>query len=56
MPGLVASLTETRGEALGLTVRELRRAGGQWRDRRDGLDDDLTLLALEVALETASGS
>ena len=49
--GLVTSLAETRGEPLGLTVRELRRAVGRWRGGRDRLDDDLTLLALEIAPE-----
>ena len=36
------------GLTLGETVREVRRAAGGWRGREE-LDDDLTLLALEVA-------
>ena len=46
--GLMASLEATRGRSLGETVREVRRAVGSWRGREE-LDDDLTLLALEVA-------
>ena len=46
--GLMASLQATRGLTLGETVREVRRAAGGWRGREE-LDDDLTLLALEVA-------
>ena len=45
--GLVESLTRTQGAPLGETVQEIRRAVGRWRGREE-LDDDLTLLALEV--------
>ncbi|MCY4028104.1 MAG: SpoIIE family protein phosphatase [Acidobacteria bacterium] len=45
--GLRGSLAATRGRPLGETVRELRRDVGDWRGRGE-LDDDLTLLALEV--------
>ena len=48
VPGLRASLAGTRGRPLRETVRELRRAVGDWRGSEE-LDDDLTLLALEVA-------
>ena len=46
--GLVGSLASTRGRPLDETVREIRRAVGGWRGREE-LDDDLTLLALEIA-------
>lgn len=45
--GLLGSLTSTRGRPLDETVREIRRAVGGWRGREE-LDDDLTLLALEI--------
>ncbi|MCY4074973.1 MAG: SpoIIE family protein phosphatase [Acidobacteria bacterium] len=45
--GLRGSLAATHGRPLGETVRELRRDVGDWRGRGE-LDDDLTLLALEV--------
>ncbi len=45
--GLVESLTKTEGAPLGDTVQEVRRAVGRWRGREE-LDDDLTLLAMEV--------
>ncbi len=45
--GLVESLTRTQGAPLGDTVQEIRRAVGRWRGR-DELDDDLTLLAMEI--------
>ena len=47
VPRLRASLAGTRARPLRETVRELRRAVGDWRGREE-LDDDLTLLALEV--------
>ncbi len=47
VPGLVGSLASTQGRPLDETVREIRRAVGGWRGREE-LDDDLTLLALEV--------
>ena len=47
LAGLRTSLAETRGDPLARTVRELRRAVGDWRGREE-LDDDLTLMALEV--------
>ena len=47
VPGLRASLAGTRGRPLSETVRGLRRAVGDWRGREE-LDDDLTVLALEV--------
>ena len=49
VPGLRASLAGMQGRPLRDTVRELRRAVGAWRGREE-LDDDLTLLALEVVL------
>ena len=53
--GLLGSLTATRGGPLRETVQALRRAVSRWRGQ-DGLEDDLTLLALEmVAASTASG-
>ncbi|MCY3821120.1 MAG: SpoIIE family protein phosphatase [Gammaproteobacteria bacterium] len=45
--GLVESLTRTQGAPLGDTVQDIRRAVSRWRDG-EKLDDDLTLLALEV--------
>jgi len=45
--GLMESLTRTQGAPLDDTVQEVRRAVGRWRDREE-LDDDLTLLAMEV--------
>ena len=45
--GLLASLSRTPGRPLGETVREIRRAVGEWRGRKE-FDDDLTLLALEL--------
>ncbi len=45
--GLVESLTRTQGAPLGDTVQEVRRAVVRWRGREE-LDDDLTLLAMEV--------
>ena len=45
--GLVESLTRTQGAQLGDTVQDIRRAVNRWRDGEQ-LDDDLTLLALEV--------
>lgn len=45
--GLVESLTRTHRSTVRETVRDVRRAVGQWRGREE-LDDDLTLLALEV--------
>ena len=45
--GLVESLTRTQGAQLGDTVQDIRRAVKRWRDGEQ-LDDDLTLLALEV--------
>ena len=53
--GLVTSLTETRGRPLSETVQEIRRAVDDWRGA-EALDDDLTLLALEVAAGDASGA
>ena len=47
VPRLRASLAGTRERPLRETVRELRRAVRHWRGREE-LDDDLTLLALEV--------
>ena len=49
VPGLRASLAGMQGRPLHETVRELRRAVGDWRGREE-LDDDLTLLALEVVV------
>lgn len=45
--GMLESLTSTQGSPLNDTVQEIRRAVGRWRGR-EGLEDDLTLLALEV--------
>lgn len=45
--GLVESLTRTQEAPLDDTVQEVRRAVGRWRGREE-LDDDLTLLAMEV--------
>ena len=48
VPGLVGSLAATRGRPVDETLREVRRAVSRWRGP-DPLDDDLTLLALEVS-------
>ncbi len=45
--GLVEALTRTQRAPLDDTVQEVRRAVGRWRGREE-LDDDLTLLAMEV--------
>ena len=45
--GLVEALTRTQEAPLDDTVQEVRRAVGRWRGREE-LDDDLTLLAMEV--------
>ena len=49
VPGLRASLARTQGRPLRETVHELRRAVGEWRGPTE-LDDDLTLMALEVVV------
>ena len=48
VPGLIGSLAGSRNRPLGETIQEVRRAVGRWRGP-EPLDDDLTLLALEVA-------
>lgn len=46
--GMLASLAATRGRPLGETLRVIRDAVYQWRGGQE-LDDDMTLLAVEIA-------